>query len=379
MSLQMRSMPNTSLESMLYSPEFNSRMAFELQISFVDHFFEGVFMKRLKKKIEAQLQEIVFFFSLIVAFTVFVSGMFFLALSADNIVYVLGSVGSMIVHSSLSAFGLAFFYVSVMALHLGYITNIHVYRFADFKNEYHILSYSALAHIIILTLLSAALAVTQIYFNGSASENLNYGIGGFVGLSLAQALYHGMGLYGSLLILTIAAFAASIVANFFELRDVQNIVYTLGVYAKRGGINLLNYIQDSLLHLFNVLFKQNKLAYAHHQMENSKNWISQSVNKANNFVSEGLQLSRGVMSKLSFKKENQKSADIQKISLPVKKVIHRAKAATVKKETKQDLSDVKKKSVRSSKTKTAPVKTSVIISKSKSKKASANKDKTAIK
>lgn len=334
-------------------------------------------MKRLKKKIEAQLQEIVFFFSLIVAFTVFVSGMFFLALSADNVVYVLGSVGSTLIHSSLSAFGLAFFYMSVIALHLGYITNIHVYRFADFKNEYHILSYSALAHIIILSLLSTALSVTHIYFNGSASDNLTHGLGGIVGLSLAQALYNGIGLYGSLLFLTVAAFATSIVANFFELRDVQNVTYTLGVHAKKWSLKVLHHLQESLSHFLNILFKQNKLAYAHNHLANSKDWISQSVNKANSFVAESLQLGSDVISKLSFKKEDHKSKATNKASLPVKKAIQKIKSSNDKKETKKDLTDVKKKAVRTSRAKTAAVKTSVVVAKVKSKKVST--DKTAIK
>lgn len=243
-------------------------------------------MHKFKMQIEGQIQEIVFFFSLLLSFTVFISGIFFLALTPESVVYILGTFGSAINQGLFTTFGIGFFYFAVMALHMGYVTNMHVFSFKDFKREYLVLGYSALAHIIILTMLSTILAVVQIYFEMPNGELLNRGTGGIIGNAFGQILYSGLGVYGSVLFLMIVAFATSLIAGFYELNDVLTVLKDGTVIAKVQTVKTARKINQSMIQAVEFILKDHEVATPSMSFAGSKAWMSQSLNKANNFFTD---------------------------------------------------------------------------------------------
>lgn len=232
-------------------------------------------MQKLKMQIEGQLQEIVFFFSLLLSFSVFISGVFSLALTSENVIYILGHFGASANLAIFHIFGYGFFYFAVMALHMGYVTNFHVFKLNDFKREYRVLAYSAIAHIIILTILSTLLATIQIYLEIPSGEVLSRGAGGMLGNAFGQLLYSGLGLYGSIIALLLIAFVTAIMAGFFQLPDVLSALKEASTQTKSATLDGARAFNHSLLQSGNFLLKNYKLASAQ-AATSSKQWMHDS-------------------------------------------------------------------------------------------------------
>jgi hypothetical protein len=263
-------------------------------------------MQKFKMQMEAQIQEIVFFFSLLLSFTVFISGVFSLALTPENVVYILGNFGSAINQGLFSVFGFAFFYLSVMILHMGYVTNMHVFSFKDFKREYQVLSISALAHAIILVMFSTILSVVQIYLGIQNGEFLTSGNGGFVGHAFGQILYSGLGVYGSVTLLLIASFATSLIAGFYELNDVLETIKNGAVKTKIHTIKAARKINHSLIQTVEFILKDHEMVAANVSLASSKAWMSNSINKANNFFTDHFHINTNSITSLLDRKPETK-------------------------------------------------------------------------
>ncbi|MCC6137764.1 MAG: DNA translocase FtsK 4TM domain-containing protein, partial [Bdellovibrionaceae bacterium] len=223
--------------------------------------------------------------------------------------------GSAINQGLFSTFGIGFFYLAVMALHMGYVTNMHVFSFKDFKKEYQVLGYSTLAHIIILTMFSTIFAVVQIYFEMPNGEVLNRGTGGFIGNAFGQLLYAGLGVYGSVLLLLIISFATSLVAGFYELNDVLSALKDGAVTGKVHTIKAARKINQSIIHAMEFILKDHEVATANISLSGSKNWMSQSLNKANNFFTDHFHINTDFLDRKSEVKETIK----EKVKKTVKK------------------------------------------------------------
>lgn len=296
-------------------------------------------MHKLKRQIEAQLQEIVFFLSLLISFTVFVGGVLFMALTPTSVVYILGHFGSSLDQVLFSTFGLAFFYFSLIALHIGYITNMHVFSFRDFKREYPIICYSFLAHIIIIAMLASLFSVVQIYFELPNSELLNRGSGGIIGNAFGQILYSGLGLYGSVLLLTSIAFGTCITAGFFELHDVQNLLKKIMIFSKIQSLKFIRKTNQFLIQTIEFLLKDQEVATAGASFNSSKQWMSQSLNKANSFFTDHFHINTNIMARAASIETKEELAPILKneaveIKNEVADVIVKTKAKANSEESK---------------------------------------------
>jgi hypothetical protein len=244
-------------------------------------------MNRLKNQIEAQIQEVVFFSSLVLAFTFFISGVFYLAMGGTGLEFVLGSFGEMIERGFFSAFGYGYFYLAFAALHMGFITNLHIFNFNDFKREYPVLAYSALAHIILLVLFSNTLSVIQFSLGLTSSELLPYGSGGFVGAFIAKGLYAVAGLYGSLLVLTLFKITTGLVAEFYELKDLHSAIKTSVLLTKKSLVQFFKMTHQFLTQSAQFFLKDSDFSdMALQSSLATKSWISNSVSRANNLFTE---------------------------------------------------------------------------------------------
>lgn len=244
-------------------------------------------MKKLKHQIEGQIQEVVFFSSLLIAFTVFVSGISYLALGGASLELILGSFGGHIERSFFSAFGYGYFYIAFAALHMGYITNFHIFNFNDLNRDYPVIAYSALAHGILLTLFSNLLSVFQFSFNLPSLESLRNGAGGALGTFIAKGLYSAAGLYGSTLLIVVFMVMTGLVAEFFELKDLHNTLRKTGTLSKIALFKTFQFAQFSLTQLMNFFFKQSDFSeMAFQSTQATKSWISNSVHRANHLFTE---------------------------------------------------------------------------------------------
>lgn len=268
---------------------------------------------KLKSSIESQLQEIVFFFSLMMAFSLFLSGIFYLTLSHDSLTYILGSFGASLDSGLFSLLGYGFFYLSVISLHMGYITNFHVFSFRDFKKQSGLLSYSLLAHTIILVLFSVLLSVIQICLEIPSTDLLNHGSGGLVGIHLGQLLHSGMGVYGSVILLTLAMFITAIVAGFFELPEVFSTIKSASVTTRKATIKGFKTANTSLINGLQFVLRGNEITEAvANTPGNTTRWISNSWNKANHLITDHLHIYRRDEGEL---KKEAKKDDKKKVAL----------------------------------------------------------------
>lgn len=244
-------------------------------------------MYKLKNQIEGQIQEIVFFSSLLLAFTVFISGVSYLALGNSSLQLVLGTFGASINHAFFAAFGYGFFYLAFAALHMGSITNFHIFNFNDLKREYPVLAYSALAHIIFLTLFSNLLSIIQFSLEIPSSESLPYGAGGLVGTFIAKGLYSVAGVYGSIVIILAFKLMTGLVAEFFELKDLHTLMKNSAIATKKYSIQFVKSMNSYIIKMLQLFFKGNDLSdLAFESSHATKNWISNSVHRANNLFTE---------------------------------------------------------------------------------------------
>jgi hypothetical protein len=245
----------------------------------------GGCMQKLKIQIEGQLQEIVFFFSLLLSFSVFISGVFFLALTPESVVYMLGNFGSAMNQLMFTTFGYGFFYFAIIALHMGYVTNFHIFSFKDIKREYPVLAYSLIAHLIILSMLATLLAVIQIYLEIPSGEVLNRGAGGILGNAFGQLVYSGLGIYGSIILVVIASIVTAIMAGFFQLPDILAVIKEASIQTKHATIDGARALNESLSNSAHFLMRNSKVATVH-AGATSKQLMIESFHKANSFVTE---------------------------------------------------------------------------------------------
>ncbi len=244
-------------------------------------------MYKLKNQIEGQIQEITFFSSLLIAFTVFVSGVFYLALGSSSLQLVLGTFGATIDRAFFSAFGYGYFYLAFAALHIGYIANFHIFNFNDLKREYPVLAYSFLAHLILLTLFSNFLSVIQFSLEIPASETLPYGSGGIVGAFIAKGLYSVAGVYGSIVVLILFKVMTALVAEFFELKDLHQALRTTARVSRIQSVRLFKTINQSVIQLVQFFLKGSDFSDMAYQSSNAtKTWISNSAHKASHLFTE---------------------------------------------------------------------------------------------
>lgn len=273
-------------------------------------------MHKLKMQIEGQLQEIVFFFSLLLSFSVFISGVFTLALTPDSVVFILGSFGAGANLAIFQLVGYGFFYVAVMALHMGYVTNMHIFKLDDFKREGRVLSYSLIAHLIILSLLASLLSVFQIYLQIPTGHILSHGAGGLLGNAFGQILYSGLGLYGSVIVLLLVAFVAAIMAGFFQLPDVLTLIKEAKSQTKNATVDGARTLNHSIANASQFLFRNYKLASAH-AATSSKQWMVESYQNFSDKI-------HSYVTSIEGEPEKKKSAPRKAVSKKIEKEVKKS-------------------------------------------------------
>lgn len=303
-------------------------------------------MHRLKMQIEGQLHEIVFFTSVLLAFSVFLSGLFSLALTPESLVYILGSFGSAINQALISGFGFAFFYFSVIALHAGYVINMNIFSFRDFKREHQLLSITAVAHILILFCLSALLSVFQVSLEMQNGEVLTGGLGGLVGQTFGRFLHAHLGLYGASIVLIAVAFGISVLSGFYEISDVVKFGKEVAAGTKDALVSAAKMLYKMMSHLASLLVRDQRMATANVGFTASKSWVSHSFHKANSALHERLQSGAALLKKKPvLKAKTAKKAIVKKASLKAVKTEAVKTATALKAETaKTAASKTKKKS-----------------------------------
>jgi len=247
-------------------------------------------MERIKNQIEAQIQEIVFFGSLILSFSVFLSGIFYLTMGPATLVLILGQFGAAIDHALFATFGYAFFYLAVIALHLGYIANYHVFNFKDLKREYPVLVYSLMAHLLILSLFATSLSVFQVYLQVPSTEALAHGAGGFMGALFGGAAYSALGIYGSILLLMGFTLATGLVAEFFELPDLLIAIRTGSTTLFRVTVKGLKQLNALALNGMQFVLKGHDL---HEATAMSSHHAGRIMSRANHIFTEHFHIYRG--------------------------------------------------------------------------------------
>ncbi|MBY0314708.1 MAG: DNA translocase FtsK 4TM domain-containing protein [Bdellovibrionales bacterium] len=298
---------------------------------------------KLKHSIESQLQEIVFFFSLMLAFSLFLSGVFYLTLSTESLTYILGSFGAALDAGLFSLLGYAFFYLTVISLHMGYITNFHVFSFRDFKLQGSLLGLSLLAHAIIMVLFAVTLSVIQVFLEIPATVSLKYGSGGFVGLHLGHLLYSGLGLYGSILLLALGMISAAVIAGFFELTEVFSAIKSAAILSRNASIKGFKTANTSLLNGLQFLLRGNEISEAVvNSPAHTGKWISNSWHKA----TDHFHIYRRDEETQDVKKE-EKKVEVKKKD--VKKEIKKESKKEIVRDLKEVAKDIKKEKKSSAK------------------------------
>ena len=269
-------------------------------------------MYKLKNQIEGQIQEIVFFSSLLLAFSVFISGISYLALGSSGLELVIGSFGASIDRGFFSAFGYGFFYLAFAALHLGSIANFHIFNFNDLKREYPVLAYSALAHLILLTLFANLLSIIQFALEIPVSESLPYGAGGMMGAFIAKGLYSVAGIYGSIVVILAFKLMTGLVAEFFELKDLHKLLKNTAQSTKRVSLRFIKSSNKQAVKIIQTFFGGNEFSgMAYQSSQATKHWISNSVNRANNLFTEHFHIYERPV--VASKEETEKVKTIKKI------------------------------------------------------------------
>lgn len=266
-----------------------------------------------------------------------------MVLTPESVVYILGSFGSAINQGLFTTFGFAFFYLAVMILHMGYVTNMHVFSFKDFKREYQVLAISGVAHLIILMMFASIFSVVQIYFDIANSEVLSGGSGGIIGNAFGQILYSGLGVYGSVLLLLSAAFATSLMAGFYELNDVLATAKDIAVTTKVATFKAARKVNQGVVQSIEFILKDHEMATANVSLSASKSWMSQSINKANSFFTDHFHVNTNFTSFLdrkSDKKETAKKPAVKKAT--TKSKVSALKTLTVRKSKKKIVATTKK-------------------------------------
>jgi hypothetical protein len=326
-------------------------------------------MLKLKNQIEEQLHEIVFFFSLLLSFTIFLGGILYFACSQESLISVLGSFGANIDQSLFGFLGYAFFYLSVIALHMGYIMNFHIFRFRDFKKEYPLLAYSFLSHTVILVLFANTLSVIQLSLEIPNSQALINGAGGYVGHLFSNIIYANIGIYGSLVSLLALMGVTALLGGFFELPDVIVAIKSGSDITRHYTTKSIKTINSSFLEGLQLIIRNNEGSHAHAGGFRSQvARISDTWAKANDYIIDYFHTH---IKEETFdeKKENDKEANkkVEKKSVPVEKPIQLKSTVA----NSKDVQKVKSKKSASKKTVIKPTVASqagVKTLKSKSKK-----------
>lgn len=287
-------------------------------------------MYKMKQQIEGQIQEIVFFGSLLISFSIFLSGSLYLALSTESLTFILGHFGATVDHALFSVFGYGFFYLAVMALHLGYVTNFHVFNFKDLKREYPVLLYSLFAHVLILSLFSTLLSVFQVHLELSSSQELTHGSGGFIGSIFGGHIYAALGLYGSVLVLLGFKLATSVVAGFFEISDIVTTVKIASQHTRHYTVKGAKALNASMINGVEFIIKGHDMAEATaHASSSTKAWVSRSINRANHIFTEHMHIYK--REETEVEEPVQKNLKIEKtekvVSKDSKLVVKKAKAS----------------------------------------------------
>lgn len=298
-------------------------------------------MQKLKMQLEAQIQEIVFFLSILLSFSVFLSGLFSMAMTPESLVYILGSFGSSINQALFNGFGYSYFYFSIIALHMGYVTNMHVFSFKDIKREYQMLLITAVAHLIILVTLASLMSVLQISLALNSSEALAGGMGGLIGSTFGQILYSNLGIYNSVVVLLGSGFATSIVAGFYEINDVLRFFEDISQTTKDTAHKSVHAVKEGMTQMAAFIVRDHRMATANVGFTASKSWMSQSINKANTYINDRLHLGTSLLNK----KTERKAKPAVKKAVATKK----AAAKPAKTETKLTATAAKAKKKSTSK------------------------------
>ncbi len=288
-------------------------------------------MQKLKMQLERQIQEIVFFSSVLLGFSIVLSGIFSLVLTPDSLIYIIGSFGSSVVQSVITGLGFSFFYLAVIVLHMGYVINMNVFSFRDFKLQYEMLSITFVAHILILFCAASLFSVAQVSLEMPATEVLRGGLGGLVGYTFGNFFHAHLGVYGSSIILSAVAFGISILAGFYEINDVIDFGKHGAKSALHGFFAVGRGINEATDHLTAILTRDQRMVTANVGFTASKSWMSHSLDKANSYVQERLQKSSSLFAKKSENKEkSSKKAVAKKTSAkPSEKIAEKSAAPKV--------------------------------------------------
>lgn len=237
-------------------------------------------MLNIRKLMNAQIQEFVFFSSLAMAFTVLFSGILFISFD----------IGNLAINALFSLMGYTYFYFSVVFLHMGYVTNFHVFNLRDFKRQAPILVSALFAHFVIVFLFSNLLTVIQISMGFSAGEMLVRGAGGWFGLLLSKALYLQLGAFGSLIALSALMIVTALLGGFFDIPEVVSVVNDTPSNPQKktsltksqtssfiAGLQLLTRSEE------NTVTNQGSMA---------RTWMAGPINKAHHFVADQFPVSK---------------------------------------------------------------------------------------
>ncbi len=337
-------------------------------------------MNRIKNQIEAQIQEIVFFGSLILSVSIFLSGIFYIALSTETLGFLLGHFGAASVQGLFSAFGYGFFYLAVIALHMGYVTNYHVFNLRDFKREAAVLSYSLFAHLLILSLFSSLLTVFQVYLEIPNTQSLTHGTGGMMGALFGRHLYAALGIYGSLILILAFKIATAIVAEFFELHDLVRVVRQTTQKTAQVTVNGAKTLNAHLLNGAQFIINGQEFSEA---TAAGSQFMARSFNKANHIFTEHFHIYRDESKKEEPTADLEEKKDVKVTpKAEAKKVKMTSAMATRSEKLMNSLKELKKMTVinksakparKSTKKTTAPVAKAVKpVEKTTSKKKSSN-------
>lgn len=168
-------------------------------------------------RLETRFQEIVFLLTITFALSVAVGGVLYLHLATANFLNATGVTGSYFVRLGFSSLGYTYFFLVILALHMGHLVLATAHQVRDLGQNFSIYFRNIVIYTTILMLISSFLTVLEQYSHWQAAEQFFHGYGGLVGSLVGGLLYKNFGLFGALVLLFSAASVIGISAGYMEI------------------------------------------------------------------------------------------------------------------------------------------------------------------
>lgn len=302
-----------------------------------------------------QIKELLSVLSLISTLSLLLSGIFYLSLNTEALSLIVGQAGVVLLAGFFEVMGLSYFYLPVL------LTSLFVFSFKTFregkkkqKRNLLLLSEKAVAHSIILFSICSSLSVLHHYLGMNGSMKMPQSSGGLIGYFTGSLMYDSMGVFGSLMVLFSLTLFASLLADFFTMKDIKTQSTKALKTTRKGAVTLSQSATEQLNQLVKLLSRELAIAQpsgsknvrlkrATPKKNNSKKEPLTWMSRANTLITDHLHIYGERAEASNVKRKSAKKITVRKTSAKKKTT---SKKKTAKKKTAAKKTASKKKTTR---------------------------------